>query len=70
MSLETLLVSVGILGALQGTYLVLKNMGNSSSASYSDTLEDRAARKMKTDFEIARAKAIMAMASEFSGAKA
>ncbi len=70
MSLETLLVSVGILGALKGAYLVLKTMDTTSSASYGNSLEGRGARKVKNDFEIARAKAIMGMASEFSGAKA
>jgi hypothetical protein len=76
MSLETLLVSVGILGALQGAYLVLKNMEArtvtgpamwaSTQGSYHENLEARAESRMKKDFEIARAKAIMAMAGEFA----
>ncbi len=80
MSLETLLVSFGILGALQGAYLVVKNMEartangpslwSASSDAYCETQQERAERKMKKEFEIARAKAIMAMASEFADAKA
>jgi Tfp pilus assembly protein PilV len=82
MSLETLILSVGLLGALQVAYRTLKNMEartvtgssawNADGASdfFLETDEDRAARQMKKDFDLARAKGIMAMASEFAEKRA
>ena len=81
MTLETLILSVGVLGALQAAWLVLKNgearTANGPATSWVSSDEsdfviesktDRAARRMKKDFDIARAKGIMSMVGEF-GAK-
>jgi hypothetical protein len=80
MTLETLLASVGVLGALQAAYLYVRTAeakpvdGPSMWSDDSDFVvvsdEDRAARKMKREFDIARAKSIMAMAGEFAGSPA
>jgi hypothetical protein len=80
MTLETLLVSVGVLGSLQAAWLVLKNMevrtvnGTPAYVSSDDSdfvvesATDRAARRMKKDFDLARAKSIMGMVGEFGAA--
>jgi hypothetical protein len=76
MTLETLLVSVGVLGSLQAAWLVLKNLEArtvSGSTAWVQSDEDfaiesetdRAARRMKKDFDLARAKSIMGMVGEF-----
>ncbi len=77
MTLDTLIFSVGVLGALQAGYVLLKRteartadgpaMYESSSESFFlDTDEDKSARSMKKDFDLARAKSIMATANEFA----
>jgi hypothetical protein len=80
MSLETLILSVGVLGALQAAWLVLKNaeartvngptawVSSDESDLVIESKTDRAARRMKKDFDLARAKGIMGMVGEF-GAK-
>jgi len=81
MTLETLILSVGVLGALQAAWLVLKNgeartvngpttawVSTDDSDFVIESKADRAARRMKKDFDIARAKGIMSMVGEF-GAK-
>ena len=80
MSLETLIVSVGVLGSLQAAWLVLKNMEartvNGTPAYVSsdesdfvvESQTDRAARRMKKDFDLARAKSIMGMVDQFGQA--
>ena len=76
MTLETLLVSVGVLGSLQAAWLVLKNLEartvNGSTAWVQsdedfaiESETDRSARRMKKDFDLARAKSIMGMVGEF-----
>jgi hypothetical protein len=82
MSLTTLIACVGCLGALQAAYLFVKSMdakpvdgpssswGVADSNFFEESEETKNARKMKKNFEIARAKAIMAMASEFAETKA
>jgi hypothetical protein len=80
MTLETLIASVGVLGALQTGYVMLKNMeartvnGPTAWAASDDDFvveseTDRAARQMKADFDLARAKSIMATASQFAERK-
>ncbi len=83
MTLATLAACVGVLGALQALYLIVKNMevarqtdgssmwttGEGAFFDESDETERNAAR-MKKDFDLARAKAIMAMASHFATNKA
>ena len=81
MTLETLIASAGLLGALQTGYLVLKNMeartvngapiwsAEDNSDFVVESKTDRAARQMKKDFDLARAKSIMATASQFGDRK-
>jgi len=77
MSLETLIASVGLLAALQFGYVVLKNMGtrtvegptvwaSDESDFVIESATDRAARRMKKDFDISRAKSIMSLAEQFA----
>ena len=78
MSLETLIVSVGVLGSLQAAWLVLKNLEartvngtpayvpSDESDFVVESKTDRAARRMKKDFDLARAKSIMGVASQFA----
>ncbi len=80
MTLATLSACVGVLGALQALYLFVKNMEaakqadgpsmwtSAGDASFdgSDDQERETERRMKKNFEIARAKAIMAMDSQFA----
>jgi len=77
MSLENLIACVGVLGTVQALVFFVKSLqakpaGGSalwagSDASYGEESEEAAMeRKAKKNFEIARAKAIMAMASEFA----
>jgi hypothetical protein len=80
MSLETLIVSVGVLGSLQAAWLVLKNLEartvngtpayvpSDESDFVVESKTDRAARRMKKDFDLARAKSIMGMVGEFGQA--
>ncbi len=80
MTLESLILSVGVLGALQAAWLVLKNgqartvNGPTAwvSADESDFVveseTDRAAGRMKKDFDLARAKGIMAITEQFGHA--
>ncbi len=80
MSFETLILSVGVLGALQAAWLVLRNMEAKTvtgspvwvSSDESDFVvaseTERAARRMKKDFDLARAKSIMAMTEQFGHA--
>ncbi len=82
MTLETLILSVGALATLQAAYLVLKRMEarpaggspawNTESDSFSffeESATDTAARKMKSDFDLARAKSIMGVVSQFADKK-
>ncbi len=82
MTLETLILSVAVLGTLQIAYRALKNMEARtvngapawSSPDESDFVieseTDRAARRMKKDFDLDRAKSIMAMAEQFAANQA
>ena len=77
MTLETLILSVAVLGIFQIAYRALKNMEAHtvngapawSSQDESDFVieseTDRAARRMKSDFDLARAKSIMGMTAQF-----
>ncbi len=80
MTFTTLIASVGVLAALQAAYLFLKSMeartvgGPAGWSSVEDddfdlSEDEKHAREMKKKFEIARAKAIMAMANEFASQK-
>jgi len=69
MTLETLLASIGVLGTIQFAYMMLKNAESRSVDDSSAWGEDSSSR-MKQDFEIARAKEIMRIASEFGVSKA
>ena len=76
MTLTTLSACVGILGALQALYLFVKNMEaakqtdggwSSGNGAFFDESDDTGhEREMKKKFDIARAKAIMTMASQFA----
>ncbi len=79
MTLETLIASLGVLGALQAAYLYVKGLevqtteGRSTWSDDSDfqveSDESRMARKLRKNFDIARGKSIMAMAAEFADPK-
>ena len=78
MTLETLIASLGVLATLQLAYRALKTMEakpvegpsvyeTSDSFSFFETSDtEKSARRMKKDFDLARAKAIMAIAEEFA----
>jgi hypothetical protein len=77
MSLETLILSVAVLGSLQAAWLVLKNMEartvngtpayvtSDESDFVVESATDRAARRMKKDFDLARAKSVMSLVEQF-----
>ncbi len=77
MSLETLIACVGVIGATQALVFFVKSLeakpaegpshwSGSDDSDFEESEEAAMERKAKTNFEIARAKAIMAMASEFA----
>jgi hypothetical protein len=82
MTLETLILSVAALAALEIAYLVYKRTetklagGPSQWSTEIDAFSffeasetDKAASRMKDDFDLARAKSIMGIASQFADKK-